>query len=1449
MEGQTRTAVKYHRAITLNLLLNTLSFILIRSFFFSDDEADSDSDDAASASWSLRLGGVRRASFGMPAASAQRGPHPPALDIGLLKRQYDKLRERQRQAHIILTTTARQTVADSASAATAANALSTPVNQYLLGRNAIVSSKGRRIGPPAGAIPPSRVVSSKPMHPALKAASGLSSASVSSASTAKSGGKPKRGETLQWKEINATRRASDVGVNPSAHSQADPTAVQEEASALNPLNKSPSAASNGSSTSDRSATSVSYRSTSRRRSESSSYSDDSDANSSTSTSLCDEDGGTGSRTRNNSVPSSLEASPMRRPLSHAQVDNRTIVAAEDAAVAKTTSLSAEDTEVLEMLRTAKLDECISELNKQNLCENCDILSCGSEGECAVAVMAPVALVAKEEVEVWNGQANAEDLVVNEIDVSAVVAASSEKLDEVSEKEPVIMDMDISATGIDLTLLGALMAEQHSVPMETIDEQPLAEEIAEILNEEIPEVVFEAIEAISATHSDVNMATESIDIRRTSESFEKYLQLNFPLDLDVDIETDSEMPNSPSSANQTQLNAQSSLPNPSTSSPPPSSPPTVRMTTISPPPPSPKPTITTSLQLNTNVSKLPPSTTVELFTSTALSSTPTSIAAFERFSSPTAPTWQPHSRLAQISPHTIPITSTSQLSPIGDFSKYLSSISSISPLRTPSAVAYLDYSNELSASPVPTVEQPPSAASTSKLGSVSIAASATATTAVEFKVNDEGVTNEYFERVTGAPERPTRLELLSSTSDDAASGGGSFVNDDLTRDIYVNRFVAGELARAVSYVDSLPTAGDDVFDEAAMFGIHASSKEHVFMKEKSISLDEPTRNEGRDAQLEFKPTSCPEAAETPLYTPFKQSDRVSRIIEENSRILHSLLRKNGTTELVQVQITDVTDTDMIRTITPNVSEVIDELVEMPETAIDDILIEKCDINELIDEQVESADSLNEHIFIDHKLEDHISAVASQAVPLANGTEEKLCIATEPNGNKTEEMLVIVTETNETEEKPCIATEPNVDETEDKLSIVTEHIVDTLEFNNAITHQDPSITATDMLISQTSTTTTLSSSLLDLYSATRATASPSITESLKSQSTDISETLSSIKNTIRSIDTLCQKDNAAQRSRDKTVEIIESMNECRYRQAKLTTDDGDADAFCGTGSARYRRHSRLDIRREISPRRQSRCDDQRDEYQSVIKRDRSAMQSGRSVSDLCQMSGDESATQSPPVEQRSSSRYSFPPGSFADFTAPAVRISEHTDAPTNSTSPIGDVYPPVAFGERKLAIRHTTVTSTFYDRFLSQKQENRRSQLNVRLGDRSPTKSFGGDGGVPSVITQDYLNSLRLPSAKTSSTTTLTTEMSPPRRRTDGRLNNEMSGSLTTFSLSAFPLSASSGRGTTASTKTPTASGAAVRDLSAYRTPTFQSCDNIPRCMDGTVSMTDTSERRRYDADLL
>ncbi|XP_041976376.1 uncharacterized protein LOC121731103 isoform X1 [Aricia agestis] len=110
--------------------------------FYSEDEGDS-SDDGNK----MALATV------IPRRDDRAGAGDRlSLDIGALKRQYARLRERQRQAHVILAAAC----ARHAAVGVPTSPTSLTVNNLLLGKSAIVSSRGRRLGPPPGAIPPSR---------------------------------------------------------------------------------------------------------------------------------------------------------------------------------------------------------------------------------------------------------------------------------------------------------------------------------------------------------------------------------------------------------------------------------------------------------------------------------------------------------------------------------------------------------------------------------------------------------------------------------------------------------------------------------------------------------------------------------------------------------------------------------------------------------------------------------------------------------------------------------------------------------------------------------------------------------------------------------------------------------------------------------------------------------------------------------------------------------------------------------------------------------------------------------------------------------------------------------------------------------------------------------------------------------------------------------------------
>lgn len=166
--------------------------------YYDDDDTHSDEESrlAVATMWGLNWG--RRGSVGVGAPAASSGkPHAEqrdriALDISLLKKQYDRLRERQKQAHVILTSACSTATATRQSTSSAAPAAAVPVNQLLLGRPAIVTNKGKRVGAPLGAIPPARkpslpaVLHSKPAERQLR-----------------------RGETLLWRDTDHTRQRRD----------------------------------------------------------------------------------------------------------------------------------------------------------------------------------------------------------------------------------------------------------------------------------------------------------------------------------------------------------------------------------------------------------------------------------------------------------------------------------------------------------------------------------------------------------------------------------------------------------------------------------------------------------------------------------------------------------------------------------------------------------------------------------------------------------------------------------------------------------------------------------------------------------------------------------------------------------------------------------------------------------------------------------------------------------------------------------------------------------------------------------------------------------------------------------------------------------------------------------------------------------------------------------------
>lgn len=1001
--------------------------------FFTDEEGDSDDDSrlAVTTAWGIRLG--RRGSMGMPATSNRPVPDSRdriALDISLLKKQYDKLRERQRQAHIILTTTARQTV-DST------NASSMQVNQYLMGRSAIVSQKGRRIGPPPGAIPPVRKVAT------LK--------------SAKSSPKPhKRGETLLWKDIDSsqTKRMKEIAVDNKTELIEQPVMMVEDRN-FN-ITKSPSVTSSISSASD---VSVPNSSRSRKKSESSSYSDESDGgNSSTSTSLCDDEN------QEFSV-SSIEASPMRKRTSTA-----------------TNNKSDKDS----ILNTSQITDCIKTLNEMNTFAD-DILPMDS----------------------------------NQPPDSKIEHCNDILVDQVVEQ------LENTTLSLELNTNSGIVNDNDTMFLKYSEETTVTE-------------FDDSVVAVSAENVIECDSHSEIDSRTELNSIRNYIFINEHQENVKSTDDCSEY--------------------------------TVKIADVDDEP-----------KVGTNLS--PQKDTTNFM----LSLLP--IISHSSKDSP-APGVIPSHIILKSTLSPIAITSTSQLSPIADISKYLSS-SSISPLKTPSS--FLDYSD------MTTVNSASEAISSVTANS--------STEPFNFKVNDEGVTNEYFERIT-APERPSRLELRSSISEsiktkssqseDLPSASGRNISPTHT---YV----------VISSPPIIQTTYPPESEKVIMRTSHpcGSSSSTSFMKEKSLSLDEPIMK-----KHEFRPTSCPEAI-TENFIQKKSADRVLKIIEENSKILHRILKKT--------------------------------------TCNDDVgtFIEPCQLP-----------ALSEHFT------DSIAAVSTMI-----SEQEALDF-----------------------EKPQQIKHP---------TFIRQQTID---------------------------------------------------------DGDISVTLSSIQNTIKSVDSLCQYDE----SRTKTVELlasIEKLNESSkdyYDSVKANEDpnvsmpvnlltinvqqdaDGGSNAKKQADAAEHSpdstfslyasRYSR-DSRRDVSPRRKR--DDDREEYESRFRRDGSMTKSDilpqKRYSDFIELdSGIGSSLNRTSIthEDDFTSTYQGQyKRSYETIERPKVSDSVlYKSYESNLNSTLNDVaYKNSGYGD-KFEIRHTTVTSTFYDRFLSQKKER-----TVKL-DKSPSSP---------VITKAYLDSLRLP----------------------------------------------------------------------------------------------------------
>jgi len=281
-------------------------------------------------------------------------------------------------------------------------------------------------------------------------------------------------------------------------------------------------------------------------------------------------------------------------------------------------------------------------------------------------------------------------------------------------------------------------------------------------------------------------------------------------------------------------------------------------------------------------------------------------------------------------------------------------------------------------------------------------------------------------------------------------------------------------------------------------------------------------------------------------------------------------------------------------------------------------------------------------------------------------------------------------------------------------------------------------------------------------------------------NINERLSSIKNSIKSIDSLCEEkpyqkekcqryidslfsDSLHFASKKSSAEdLTHSRSESRGRgvqpSIRISSEHRSAGSVesLRTGSPlraaspqHYRSHR--DISRELSPRRRREAEEHEERENSRVRRDnmlpnyfadnRSELSSCNSLTKFHKVDRQLEETCAKYADDRRSASRSPLSSPYESRTTTTTRYNNTTSTTTTSDSfprpisPYRQPYDPnrpqrsntPVYQPAKLEIRHTTVTSTFYDRFLTEKKIEK--QTLSRPPSRSPVIS-------PSATTKSY-----------------------------------------------------------------------------------------------------------------
>lgn len=628
-----------------------------------------------------------------------------------------------------------------------------------------------------------------------------------------------------------------------------------------------------------------------------------------------------------------------------------------------------------------------------------------------------------------------------------------------------------------------------------------------------------------------------------------------------------------------------------------------------------------------------------------------------------------------------ITSTSQLSPIADILHFLAS-STISPLKTPTSYLLNSY----------------------PLCEVSEENQDEVDGDIEpdlFKVSDEGVTNAYFERVNHVPaEQQLELDFgkelpKNDDSEDMTLGTSSASNKNTDRILKMIEENSKILDRIMSKNAQVPDSQNQL--------------------EESDDVSENTQK-------------C-DSLQAPEAKIYKNEEIISdiRISDDNEKQQESSQGKShGAYRKLSIP-------QVIETVHENPNLEVAEKGDPSSSADakaggDEIIFKYGDLSECISKYLDSPTERYERNENEKKLIQKSETEKSNEFILPTS----LALLTHDD-NSTEDMNNLLKQSFLEYSKSPSASLPIDSKLENDLETLLKMSAELLrdEFPISLANTEQCEAKEDNTIQMMSTENNsfdlMSTTISDLDS-TEAMESKrnssyydvdTLQSEMESVAGDISSTISSIKNTIKSIDSLCQDD--SRRSRDRTdktlddiIKVVERLEEEKEIRSKsqesrssehsrpppITMSMYEHSSRDEIGNDSNLSNPRYSVGSRISRDRRRRKDDDFGEYESRARRTKSPP----SLS-MNRFSGD------------FSSEFSF------DSKRPSLIGSEHNSGSVSGTiSKTASPYKSID----KFEIRHTTVTSTFYDRFLSQKYEEKHKM------DRSPSSP---------IINKAYLNSLK------------------------------------------------------------------------------------------------------------